>query len=122
MLRDLGENPVRVFVVWEPVVATDLAPPTTAVLARAADPRVAQYWDPSRARSRALVKTAEREWGKITAAEDLRDAGIVWDYLLIFPSGGRWSETGPPIPEFAGGTVVDTVPDARSHLSALAKP
>ncbi len=40
--RDAG---IRVFVIWEPVLLTDWAAPSTASLARVPDSRVQQYWD-----------------------------------------------------------------------------
>jgi hypothetical protein len=45
-LRRHPELPVRVFVVWQPILPTDWAPPTTFVMNRIPDRRARQYWDP----------------------------------------------------------------------------
>src|SRR5215470_14578696 len=120
LLDELGQRPLHVFIVWEPVVATDLAPPTSAVLARASDPRVSQYWDRSKALSKSLQRAAADAWRGFPIAGDLREAGVVWDYVLVFPTGGEWSDAGPPTPDFAGGTVVDTIAETKAHLESLA--
>ena len=52
---------IRVFVVWEPVIVSDVAPPINRVLSRIPDPRVTQYYDKSRLLSRLLVKTAREK-------------------------------------------------------------
>ena len=122
ILAEMGERPVRVFVVWEPVIATDLAPPTSAVLARIPDPRVSQYWDRSNALSQTLRRAAARDWKELPIRRELRDARVVWDYLLLFPAGAEWPDAGPPPPEFAGGTVVDTIAETKARLTALTKP
>src|SRR5262245_17090927 len=122
MLDEMGTRPVHVFIVWEPVVATDLAPPTSAVLARASDPRVSQYWDRSKALSKSLQRTAAGAWRGLPISDDLREAGVVWDYVLVFSAGGEWSDAGPPAPDFAGGTAVDTIAETKAHLDSLAKP
>jgi hypothetical protein len=51
MLREINGQDVRVFVIWEPVLATDFTAPSTAALARIPDLRAAQYWDRNRALS-----------------------------------------------------------------------
>jgi len=44
LLREINSRDLRVFVIWEPVLATDFAAPSTAALARIPDARAAQYW------------------------------------------------------------------------------
>ena len=85
---------VRVFVVWEPVIVTDIAPPTTATLARIHDRRAAQYWDRDLALSTEIVR-----WGRLEAGT------IVWDTVALFPPGVRW-EREFPVPAYHGFPVV----------------
>jgi hypothetical protein len=42
-MREINSQDVRVFVIWEPVLATDFVAPSTAALARISDIRAAQY-------------------------------------------------------------------------------
>src|SRR5262245_54414114 len=99
---------MRVFVVWEPVILTDLAPPTSAVLARLSDARGSQLYDEDRLLSRRLIQwdtlaasdgEEERQEGQgMGESEDGVD-GVVWDQVLIYPPGARW-ETRLPAPDF----------------------
>ena len=66
--------PVRVFVVWEPVLPTDWTAPSTASLKRISDARAAQYWDKER-----LVSKSMGEHDK---------ESIIWDYIAV-PSPAR---------------------------------
>ena len=55
--RLIGHDPaakVRVLVVWEPVIFTDIAPPTNFALSRISDARAAQFWDAGHAMSRVM--------------------------------------------------------------------
>ena len=116
MLSELKGKRLRVFAVWEPVIATDVAPPTTGVLSRLSDPRAIQYWDKSRVLSGLLVRTALRKWKDFPGVEEMKEDSVVWDCVLIFPAGQRW-EKEPPRPEFADCPVVNVIEGARSHLS-----
>ncbi|SRR6266699_1878996 len=43
LLESQSDSHLRVFVIWEPVLATDLSAPSTVALRRIHDPRVKQY-------------------------------------------------------------------------------
>src|SRR5262245_19441670 len=97
----------RVFIVWEPVLASDLVPPTTGTLARVSDPRAAQYWDPDRAVSQLLIAVgrANPDWVRPEDRERLADDDfIIWDTVVTFPPGSRW-ESAPPAPASYGAPV-----------------
>lgn len=86
-------------VVWEPVINTDLVPPTTSTLSRLSDSRAIQYWDPERALSTDLVSLgrANPSWIRPEDRERLTDDDfIVWDVVLVFAAGSRWESTLPP--------------------------
>jgi len=106
-------------VIWEPVIKTDLALPTSATLARISDSRAIQYWDPDRALSGYLIATARADpsWVGLEVSEYASDPDfIVWDAALMFPAGSHWESTLPP-PSFSGGPVVDKLDAIRATLS-----
>jgi hypothetical protein len=92
--QEAGKD-IRVFVVWEPVLATDWGPPSTATLRRVTDGRVQQYWDKGRLLSKALGETGRRS--------------VVWDRVLLYGRGVTWSEAAPPKAVVSVGPVVDVV-------------
>jgi hypothetical protein len=102
ILKQFAGRPMHVFVVWEPVLVTDWAPPTTATMARIADPRVSQYWDKQR-----LVSHLLGEHGRHS---------IVWDFIAVYPAGPTWT-TQPPPALFADGPVVRAADRARAAIS-----
>ena len=92
------------FVVWEPVLPSDLGAPSTATMNRVPDLRARQFWDPKRLLSHAL---GEHDRGS-----------VVWDYLAIYPAGAMW-EDAPPAAVFHGSTVVRSIGDADRALRQL---
>lgn len=116
--------PVRVFVVWEPVIPTDLAPPTTRALARIGDRRVAQYWDPDRALSEDIVRSVLAAPDRYDLDDALYEDSIVWDAVALFAPGVRW-EHEFPAPAFYGFPVVTAVAglgDALASASLKTNP
>jgi hypothetical protein len=103
---------MKVFVVWEPVLASDWAPPGGAALARIPDPRAAQFWDRRHALSEAIRSAGD---DRVLGARRLKGS-IVWDYVAVFPAGVRW-EDRYPVPEYAGAPVLDLVEELRPHLT-----
>ena len=106
LLNELKDKDVRVFVVWEPVLATDLAAPSTAALARVPDLRVTQYWDRKR-----LLSHLMGEHNRAT---------VVWDYIAVYEPGSVWQDVLPkpvysdhPVRDVIGGTK-----EAIQHLLA----
>ena len=105
-MSEIPQARLQVIVVWEPVLWTDLAPPTTYALRRISDPRTAQFWDPSRLLSSRMAE----------ARDD-----VVWDYVAIHPAGALWGSSPPPA-EFDGAPVVEVIDEVRRRLAALAGP
>lgn len=83
------------FVVWEPVLATDWRAPSTPTLRRISDGRARQYWDNGRLLSKALGETGKKS--------------IVWDQVIVYSRGVIWSEAAPPKAVVRVGPVVDVV-------------
>lgn len=90
------------FVVWEPVLVTDWAPPSTATMERISDSRVSQFWDKHRLISH-LLGEHDRQ-------------SIVWDFIAVYPAGPVWKKRPPPA-LFTGGPVVRVAERARTAIS-----
>ena len=104
MLGELNSQNVRVFAIWEPVLPTDFAAPSTAALARIPGVRAVQYWDRNRALSRLL---GERN-----------NSTIVWDYIAVYQPGVLWQDA-PPKPVYSDGPVRDVIAGAKDAIQRL---
>lgn len=98
---------MRVFVVWEPVLPTDLAAPSTTTLARVFDTRASQYWDRGRVLSH-LMGEHDRP-------------SVVWDYIAVYPPGALWTTEAPPNPTYSGRPVVNVTANTKAALDQLTK-
>ena len=87
---------------WEPVLPTDWAAPSTAALKRISDTRAAQFWDKRRLISHSMGEHDRRS--------------VVWDYIAVYPPGAMWEEH-PPQALYHGGPVVDVTGQARGALA-----
>jgi hypothetical protein len=92
-------------VVWEPVIVSDIAPPTTPVLALVPDTRTRQVWDASHVVSTTIRKSQGEDPGN-----------VVWDWIALFPPGVRWDDAFPR-PAFEGGEVVRVIGQVEEQLS-----
>src|SRR5260370_32386677 len=104
LLETQTDSHLRVFVIWEPVLATDLSAPSTITLRRIHDARVKQYWDRNRVLSHAM---GERD-----------RPSIVWDYIAVYKPDQVWTAT-PPEPEFKGRPVVRFIEGTRKALETI---
>ena len=100
-MREFAGKPVRVFVVWEPVLPTDWSSPSTAALGRLSDNRVTQFWDKNR-----LISHSMGEHDRHS---------IVWDYIAVYPPGAVW-EQNPPSGIYHGNPVVRVMEAAREAI------
>jgi hypothetical protein len=114
--RILGEHetrPIDVFVVWQPMLATDWGRPSTGSLGRLSDARVRQFWDAER-----IVATALK--ASFPAREETLGCcvtdGVWWDLIAVFPAGARWHDRFPD-PLLLEGTLEDA---ADRFTAALA--
>lgn len=104
LLETQADSDLRVFVVWEPVLPTDLTAPSTIALRRIQDSRVKQYWDSNRVISHAMGEHDRRS--------------VVWDYIAVYKPAQIWVQT-PPQPEFTGRPVVRFIDGARNALETI---
>ncbi len=95
---------LRVFVIWEPVLTTDLSAPSTITLRRIHDARVKQYWDSNRVLSHAM-------------GEHDRPS-VVWDYIAVYKPEQIWT-VALPKPEFNGRPVVRFIEGVRKALQTI---
>lgn len=92
---------MRIFVIWEPVLPSDLFAPSTSSLKRISDPRVSQYWDKSRLVSHLM---GEKD-----------DSSIVWDCVAVYEPGKLWDQA-PPEPAYFRVPVVDVIDETRAAV------
>ena len=104
LLREINNQDVRVFVIWEPVLPTDFVAPSTAALARIPDARAAQYWDRTRALSHLL---GERN-----------RSTVVWDYIAVYAPGTLWQDA-PPKPIYSDNPVRDVISGVKESIQRL---
>ena len=108
---------VRILVVWEPVIATDVAPPTTGTLARIHDRRAIQYWDRDRVLSADIIRSVGPDPERYGLTDELDASSIVWDTVAVFPKTARW-ERDFPVPTFYGFPVATAAPGLAAALSS----
>ena len=101
MLREFDGKPIRVLVVWEPVLPTDWTAPSTAALKRIADTRATQYWDKTRLVSQSMGEHDEHS--------------VVWDHIAVYPPGATWNQA-PPEALYANTPVIDAIGSTRSAI------
>ena len=112
---------MRVFVVWEPILKTDVAPPFGSALGLIKDRRVAQYWDSGRVLSDDLVRSVNASLDSYGLEEPLPEGFIAWDVVAVFKPADRW-EGDVPVPEYYGGPVVNVIDPARDAIVRALRP
>lgn len=90
--------------IWEPVLRTDLAAPSTITLKRISDTRASQYWDKEHLASKSL---GERD----------RDS-VVWDYVAVYEPGKPWDQA-PPEPAYSNVPVIHGIDGTREAIQKL---
>jgi hypothetical protein len=122
VLAEAHGAPVRTLIVWEPVIWSDIAPPTSSVLALLRDARARQFWDPDRAVSQEIVRSVDEDPKRYGFDEPLGDGDIVWDVVAVFPPGAVWNDGELPVPTYYDGPVAyRTEPLARALGRALGR-
>src|SRR5262245_29061057 len=86
---------------------TDLGPPSSSALARVSDRRAAQFWDPGRALSQAIVDDLLGHPEDIPSGVELHPDTVVWDAVLLFDAAARWESRFPRPVFFAFPVVSD---------------
>ena|SRR5690242_4978862 len=102
MIQEFAGKPLRVVVIWEPVLPTDRSSPSTAALRRVSDARATQFWDKGRLVSHAMGEHDSES--------------VVWDYIAVYPPGAVWQDH-PPEALYHGEPVVRVTEPARAALA-----
>ena len=118
VLNDVPNPQVRLFIVWEPVIVSDLWPPTSFVLSRVTDRRAMQFWDGSTSLSRSMLAAEENSW-LLPQGESPSPDMIVWDFVAVFPPGPTWGSQEPPSSHCE--PVVHCIEEIRKDLLAQVK-
>ena len=104
-MRNAPNAKVKVFVIWEPIIFSDLTLPTDSVLTRLADTRAAQYYDGKHLVSKALQ--AQMLAHGVTGQDYFVKDEYVWDAAAVYPPGVRWENGAGAKPDFVGAPVAD---------------
>lgn len=114
VLTRLPDQPLRVFVVWVPMVRRDAEAAVPAATRAVPDPRAHHFWDGRRELARAYASILRLRYDLATfdralifrwmlrVRELLRgesDLQHAWDVYLLFDRQARWDEL-PPAPHF----------------------
>lgn len=116
MLNGFQHAQISILIVWEPVLWTDLYPPTSYVLSRVSDRRAVQFWDRGQSLSRFMVRSAIENPSLLWPGDAITPDTLVWDFVAVFPAGATWNPL--PQPSYHGGPVVDVIEQVRSTLSS----
>ena len=100
--------PIRVLVVWEPMLPTDWSKPSGFVMARISDPRAVQFWDKDH-----LVEKELRQHFPGSQALCCQRGGILWDFVALYADNVQW---GSFAPVYFGGAVLDVAPELSKRL------
>jgi hypothetical protein len=121
LLAEFPNARIRVQIVWEPVLKSDIAAPLTNVLGLLTDHRVTQYWDPERVVSQDLVRAVNSSPNRYRREEPLPPGFIAWDVVAVFPGDARW-EGALPVPAYYGGPVVQVMTETKNSILTCITP
>jgi len=105
ILQSMPNAKVKVFVIWEPIIFSDLTMPTDSVLRHVADTRASQYYDRDHLVSKALQ--AQMLAHGVTGQDYFVKDEYAWDTMAIYAPGERWESAAAPKPDFVGAPIVD---------------
>lgn len=114
VLHSAPNAKVKVFVIWEPIVFSDLVVPADSVLRRIPDSRAAQLYDGKHLVSKALQGQMLAQ-GVVGQDYFVKDE-YVWDAAAVYPSGVRWEGESGPKPGFVGAPVVEVSDRVAGYL------
>ena len=110
-LEQARSLPIRVLVVWEPILPTDWSRPSGMVQSRISDTRVIQYWDDDHLIAGELRHQLSSE------PSCCQRSGVLWDLAVLYGRQAQWGNSSPPL--FAGGPVVKAAPVLEERFAGL---
>ena len=97
---------MRVFVIWEPVLATDWGTPSQALTANVPDRRTVQFFDRERRLSAMLGGVARVDTLASDRRVGFRMKDVIWDTALVYAPGAQWGMPAElmvaPVVKFGG--------------------
>ena len=113
ILKRTQSEPVRVFVVWEPMLPTDWYRPTRPTLKRVSDARAAQFCDKGHLIAAQLKRQLQQFHGNDPRC--CEDRGHLWDMAAVYPPGVKWGERAPA---FDDGPVYRIAPTLEQRMAS----
>ncbi len=120
MLDEMPQSEVRVFVVWQSILASDWTRPGGNILGRVRDTRARQYWDAENVFPQQLGERMRSDPTHPQPSCCETDDGVPWDLAAIYPSGARW-EQSLPAATYIDGPVFSVKPELATALAELEK-
>lgn len=114
ILRNSPNAKVKVFVIWEPIIFSDIALPADSVLSRISDARAAQYYDGKHLVSKSLQSQMLAQG--VTGRDYYVKDEYVWDAAAVYPPGMRWESAALPKPDFVGAPIVGVSDRVSGYL------
>ena len=110
LLEKTHAMPIRVLVVWEPMLPTDWSRPSGMVQFRISDSRVIQFWDIDH------LVAGELQHQLSSEPSCCKRDGTLWDLVALYDKPAHWDDSRPV---FADGTVVDAASALEKRLAEL---
>lgn len=82
------------FVIWEPILASDWQRPGGGVLSRVSDGRAAQFWDRNHLFAQQLKQAIEKDPEHPQPGCCEQDDHL-WDLVAVYPRKARWEQSLP---------------------------
>lgn len=89
--KKIPDPNLRIYVVWMPILPTDIRPPGQAHVDRVPDPRATHYWD-----SKAKLSQIFRDVLLPRAGFGTRP--VVWDAYMLYGPDAEWTAAPPKPP------------------------
>ena len=102
---------LRILVVWEPMLATDISGPKRPTLSLISDPRTAQFWD----KDHLIAGDIKRQLNG-NRPPCCEQSGYLWDLATIYPRGGRWESSSP---QYDNGPIYKIAPQFGGKLAEV---
>jgi hypothetical protein len=92
VLKAHPDAPVRVLVVWEPVLPTDWGSPSPSLTSFIGDRRAVHFFD--RDRRLSVAMGGPGGVGNLAADSriEFRMKDVIWDVAFVYPPGARWGD------------------------------
>lgn len=99
--------------VWERISIGDFTSPGSSTMARIADTRARQFWDPKHLLAKELVRRAKSN-PSYPHPECCFESGFEFDEAVLYAPGSRWRDQ--PAPRFWNGAVFEIIEGLEKAL------